>query len=68
MFPQGVTPPGMTYFLADASNAICYKLNSLKTEALLNNITELISYLTGNILRLRYKNQELKAVKETIVA
>jgi hypothetical protein len=37
-------------------------LNPLKTEFLLNNIYKFSSYLTGNILRLRYKAQLVNAV------
>jgi hypothetical protein len=63
MFPQEVTLAGMTYFLADAYNAAYYNLSPLKTnEFLLNNITEFISHLTGNTLRLCYKDQPVNAV------
>jgi hypothetical protein len=62
MFPQGVTPSGMTYFVADAYNAVCYDLSHLKTEFLRKYVTEFNSYLTGNTLRLCYKDQQVITV------
>jgi hypothetical protein len=41
-----------------------YRFNPLKTEFLLNSIYESSSYLTGNTLRLRYKDQPVNAVWE----
>jgi hypothetical protein len=40
----------------------CYGLNPLKTELLLHNIYKSSSYLTGNALRLSYKEQPVNAV------
>jgi hypothetical protein len=62
MFPQGITPPEMAYFLADAYNTICYNLKPLKTEFLLNNVSKFSSHFTGNTLHLRYKDQPVSAV------
>jgi hypothetical protein len=42
--------------------AIFTHINPLKTGFLLNNIWEFSSYLTGNVLRRRYKAQPVNAV------
>jgi hypothetical protein len=40
-----------------------YKLNPLRNEFLLNNIYKFSPYLTGNTLRLRYRDQSVNAVR-----
>jgi hypothetical protein len=40
-------------------------LNTIKTKFLLHNIKELSPYLTGNTLRLRYKAQQVRTIRNT---
>jgi hypothetical protein len=40
--------------------------NALTTESFLNDIYKFSSHLTGNTLRLRYKDEPVNAARETI--
>jgi hypothetical protein len=53
-----------TWYIYAQINGVCKVgyINPLKTEFLLNKIYKLSSYLTGNMLRLRYKTQPVNTV------